>query len=223
MSARRPRATSQVDTRERVLQSAIRLFSAHGFEKVTVRDIVRDARANVAAVNYHFDGKLGLYTEVVERAVTLMRSANDETRNVPAGSTAEGRLRHFVRTFMAIGNMSPDAEWIHNLMRWEMERPTPAVRAIVRQVMAPRFRCLCEVIGHIMGADPEDARVRRCMLSVQAQIFFALNMIRVKGRLRAAGFTEVTAMGPEDAADFAEHIVRFSRAGIKLNAPTPHR
>ena len=38
------------ETRDRLLQAGARLFADRGFRKVTVRDICRVARANVAAV-----------------------------------------------------------------------------------------------------------------------------------------------------------------------------
>jgi TetR/AcrR family transcriptional regulator, regulator of cefoperazone and chloramphenicol sensitivity len=57
------------ETRERLLSTAERLFAERGFSKVTVREICRSARANVAAVNYHFSGKQGLYDEVVRTAI----------------------------------------------------------------------------------------------------------------------------------------------------------
>ena len=47
-------------TRARLLAAAGRLFADRGFKKVTVREICRAARANVAAINYHFGDKLGL-------------------------------------------------------------------------------------------------------------------------------------------------------------------
>ena len=49
------------ETRQRLLEAAARLFAARGFTHVTVREICNAANANVAAVNYHFGDKLGLY------------------------------------------------------------------------------------------------------------------------------------------------------------------
>src|SRR6516225_8210096 len=62
------------ETRERVLKAAAQLFADRGFKKVTVRDICRAARANVAAVNYHFGDKGGLYREVLQLAIETMRA-----------------------------------------------------------------------------------------------------------------------------------------------------
>ena len=42
------------ETRERLLKAAEALFAERGFKRVTVREICLAARANVAAVNYHF-------------------------------------------------------------------------------------------------------------------------------------------------------------------------
>ncbi|MBI3492350.1 MAG: helix-turn-helix transcriptional regulator, partial [Acidobacteria bacterium] len=64
------------ETRDRLLRAAERLFADRGFKKVTVRDICRVARANVAAVNYHFGDKLGLYREVLQSATDAMRATN---------------------------------------------------------------------------------------------------------------------------------------------------
>ena len=50
-------------TRARLLKAAEQLFAERGFRKVTVREICHAAKANVAAVNYHFGDKLGLYRE----------------------------------------------------------------------------------------------------------------------------------------------------------------
>jgi AcrR family transcriptional regulator len=74
------------ETRERVLRAAAQLFADRGFKKVTVRDICRGARANVAAVNYHFGGKGGLYREVLQLAIETMRATNDAARAPAEGS-----------------------------------------------------------------------------------------------------------------------------------------
>jgi AcrR family transcriptional regulator len=54
-------------TREKLMQSAERLFAALGFDGVSVRDIANDAKVNSALVGYYFGGKEGLLAEVYTR------------------------------------------------------------------------------------------------------------------------------------------------------------
>ena len=55
-------------TRTRLLHAAAAVFAEVGYNAATVRQICTRARVNVAAVNYHFGDKLGLYTEVLEHS-----------------------------------------------------------------------------------------------------------------------------------------------------------
>ena len=63
----RPVNRSGENTRERILDAAERLFSEHGFDGVSMRDLALDAEVTLALVNYHFGSKVGLYRAVFER------------------------------------------------------------------------------------------------------------------------------------------------------------
>lgn len=54
-------------TRQRILDAAVRLFSEHGINGVSLRTITAEAGANSAAANYHFGSKKGLLDAVFER------------------------------------------------------------------------------------------------------------------------------------------------------------
>lgn len=67
------------DTHSKLIHTAARLFAKNGFAGTSVRQICASAKTNVAAINYHFGDKQGLYLATVEYLVeqnkNWMRSA----------------------------------------------------------------------------------------------------------------------------------------------------
>lgn len=57
---------SNMNSKQRILMSAKKLFVEKGFDKVSVRNIVEDAQVNLSAISYYFSGKEGLYRECLE-------------------------------------------------------------------------------------------------------------------------------------------------------------
>jgi AcrR family transcriptional regulator len=61
--------TEVVATKDRILDTAEKLFGTRGFEATSLRDITTEARANLAAVNYHFQTKDSLIEAVIARRI----------------------------------------------------------------------------------------------------------------------------------------------------------
>jgi len=59
------RGSEDRSTRQRILVVAERLFAERGIGFVSVRDITTEARANTAAINYHFGSKDGLLEAII--------------------------------------------------------------------------------------------------------------------------------------------------------------
>ncbi|MBH47241.1 MAG: hypothetical protein CME71_03625 [Halobacteriovorax sp.] len=57
---------SENETKLKILSVATELFSRHGYEGASIREIAREAGVNLAAVNYHFQNKLNLYYKVMD-------------------------------------------------------------------------------------------------------------------------------------------------------------
>jgi TetR/AcrR family transcriptional regulator, regulator of cefoperazone and chloramphenicol sensitivity len=212
VTARRPPNARRPDaaTRERLLAAATRLFAQHGFGAVSVRDIARAARANVAAVNYHFDGKLGLYRAVVHSAVQAMRAGDDAFLTAASDVSPEEQLRTYITGYLPrIASTDDRTAWIHDLMRHEMSEPTPVAPWIAEHGILPRIEYLAGVVAKLLDCKPNDKRVARCVISVQAQCLFYR-----PDRFRAAAFKGWPLSDAELAA-VADHIVEFSLAGIK--------
>ena len=200
-------ATRDTETRDRLLKAAERLFADRGFKRVTVRDICRAARANVAAVNYHFGDKLGLYREVLQSAIDAMRATNDAARQAGEGQPPEAQLRRYIAVFVR-RVLGPGSGTVHKLIHREMNDPTPALDALVEQGVRPRIDYLAGLIAEIIECAPTDQRVLRCVASVQAQtIAYLPNPI-------AARLGLANKPTPANLGDIADHIAEFSLAGV---------
>lgn len=195
-------------TRARLLAEAERLFSERGFKGVTVREICRVARANVAAVNYHFGDKLGLYREVLQGAAQAMRETSDAAREAGTGQPPEEQLRRYIHVFLH-RLLRGGRESIHRLITREMNEPTPALDTLVEHGVRPRVEYLSGVIAQILRCDPRDPRVLRCVASVQAQaVSYFPNPI-------AARLGLAFKPTPAQVEKVARHIAAFSIAGVR--------
>ena len=111
-------------TRQKIMDAAGEIFAEQGFQAATVRDICARAGANVAAVNYHFGDKAGLYVEVLRLSTCAVR----EQEVLAAGKDLppEEALRAMI--FGMSRKMLPHERpsWAFRLMAHEMAQPTPA-------------------------------------------------------------------------------------------------
>ena len=200
--------TEDRETRARLLNAASRLFAERGYARVTVRDICNKARANVAAVNYHFGGKDGLYRAVMRQAMEIMQATTEAARVAGADLPAAERLRAYVGVFADRLLGVHHETWIHQLMLREMSDPTPALAMVADEVLKPRMTYLCGVIAELLHSKVDDPRVLRCALSVTSQ-FNSLLWTRAVSQL----------LNNDDAVpgtidEIAEHIARFSLGGM---------
>jgi AcrR family transcriptional regulator len=195
-----------VATRKRLLDVASALFAEHGYHHVTVRDICRHARANLAAVNYHFGDKLGLYLEVVKAAIATVRPIEDQLRVSAAGEPAAEQLERYIRH---AASFTPANEWVQRLFAHEFNQPVPEASALIAsRVLRPRLRYLSGLIGALLSRSPDDTQVRNCTASILGQLF----VLRSRP-LRTLVYG--SAESPEGPDALASHIVAFSLAGIR--------
>ena len=206
--------TASEQTRARLLDAAREIFSQHGFQGATVRDICRHAEANVAAVNYHFGSKDGLFAEALNFApLKAMQLAN-----VKADADPEVRLRLFIRDFMLMLLDEANGSLPCRIMARELADPTPALNKIVREAIAPLHEFLCKLLREIIGDRVSEAELCRCMHSTLGQCLYYRHSHPVLQRLHPKlryDYEEIEAI--------AGHITDFSLAGIgHISGKTAH-
>jgi len=197
-------------TRQRLLEAAGEVFAQHGYHKATVREICRRARANVAAVNYHFHDKQGLYAAVLKDA---LRCAAPEHRLAPGPITArnaEAALRAIIADRLRMIFDEGRPAWWGKLVSREMIEPTAALDALVKDDFQPRFDQMRSCVRALLGPGAGEKQVRLCVLSIVSQWAFYHHARPVITRLYPA-----LKFGPKDLDELARHIAAFSLAALK--------
>src|SRR3954471_22630083 len=95
------------ETKQRILDSAERLFAAHGVEATSLRTIIGDAKVNLAAIHYHYHSKEELLDSVLMRRIEPVNRERLEMLNACGESPSlEAVLEAFIAPAMRVGAKS---------------------------------------------------------------------------------------------------------------------
>jgi len=124
-------------TRERILKAAERLFAERGYDATSIRAIVAKARVNQAAINYHFDGKDGLYREVLRAAFRGLTEQQLDHADEMKAMSREAALAEFIRRQLRPLLGRDEFSRHMRILNWETVRPTAVFRKLVSEEAAP--------------------------------------------------------------------------------------
>ena len=153
------------ETRGRILEAALDLFAASGFDGASTRTIAERAGVNLPAIQYYFGSKEGLYRAVVEQFSQQMQAgvapiAERIRAELASGQPSRRRLIDLLCDMldiviaMILDDSEPNRESRQRFFaRMEVE-PNAAVDALqddmVRHVCTP----CCAIIGRLIDRPP---------------------------------------------------------------------
>src|SRR5579862_6559098 len=196
-------------TRAKLIEAAVGVFAEQGYYSATVREICMRAGANVAAVNYYFGGKTGLYTEVLEQSVRAaqLESIRDALHQ---DRPPEETLRAVLRMRMQSLSRGRLPDWHFRIMAHEMARPSPAMAHMLNSVTRPIYKRTREIVGSIIGLPADHEKTRLCTQSIMGQIFLYV----MAGPMLMRLWPEFK-MTPAQLGRIADHIADFSLAYLR--------
>jgi len=167
----RPRRDRGEATRQRLAESAARLFAERGFEGVSLDAIAEAAGVNKALVSYHFGGKRGLYTAVI---LDILREVEPELSRVRQSDRPAGeRLGEFIETLARFLRKHPHFPFI--LLREEMSGGRNLDPKVMKEFLA-FFETDREILEEGMRTEvfrPVDPHSTHLTL-IGAMVFFAV-------------------------------------------------
>jgi AcrR family transcriptional regulator len=212
---------SSVDTKDRIIDVAERLFAERGYAATSLRDITGEADANLASVNYHFQSKEGLFSAIVERYVgPINRDRLEALDALEAREEAAPGLEELLYAFLGPAFMhwrqrGMDGARFMRLagrMHSETDEHLRALFLSQFEEVARRFgKALRKALPHL---DEREVQLRTHFL-VGAMAHTLLWSERKPG----PPFSRRRALPPEEAL---EGLVRFARAGFAAPSDEKH-
>ena len=196
-------------TRERILKAALKLFADHGYEGASVRAIVAKAKANQAAVNYHFAGKEGLYRAILAIAFEALTHDARLDAELLKSLPREEALERFVRRQLAPLAERDELGRYLQLFNWEALRPTPVFKAFVAEDAAPFMAQAADLIRRFLPkANGRTVMVAAIWLLGQCSVF-------VRNREQLSGLGVPGRGGDQDLIDeLARDVSRWAISGL---------
>jgi AcrR family transcriptional regulator len=182
------------DTRRRILDAALELFAADGFEGASTRTLAERAGVNLPAIQYYFGSKEGLYAAVLEQITqrTLEKVGPVAARiraELASGEPSRGQLISLlsdmldVIILLILDETVPNREGLNKFFaRLEIERMA-AIDVLHNHMVRDVLEPCAAVIGRLTNRPPEDeqALLRAMTIIGQAKIFCSWGTSRVLG------------------------------------------
>ena len=222
---------NNLDTRERILDVAERLFMAHGYEGTSMRMITGVAEVNLAAANYHFGSKEALLRDVFRRRLFWLNSerlqALDVLEQQAAGAPLKPSqvLEAFFGTLLRMGaDKSLGGMTFLRLLGRTLTEPAAFIRTffageyaeVIERYKLALFRALPDV--------PKAEIVWRLhfMLGAMSYAIAGTDVLQVVTGCELseiAGERVSEANDPDEAKRLAERLMPFLLGGLR--APLP--
>lgn len=197
--------TGRQDTRAALLEAGFNVFARKGFDGASVRDITREAGANLGAITYHFGSKRGLYSAVLEARLSPL--VERVGRAAAGTATALDRLDAVVEAFFEHLAEHPH---LPGLILQEVaagKQPPAEVVALVRRNVG--------YIGGILqdGWDAGELRAGHPLFTPVSIVAQPLFMNVMSPLLREVGGIDLKDPTTRKAA--ADHVKAFVRAALQ--------
>ena len=196
-------------TRDRILRAAERLFAERGYDGTSIRAIVAKARVNQAAINYHFDGKDGLYREVLSTAFRALTEQQLAHAGEMTAMSREAALADFIRRQLRPLLARDEFSRHMRIFNWETVRPTPVFRKLLSEEAAPFMGLALDLVRRFLPeADGRTLMIAAVWLIGQCSIF-------VRNREQLANPPVSLALDEATIGRLAELITAWALAGLE--------
>ncbi len=202
---RAPRQDGE-NTRSHLLDVAGRLFAVHGYLGTSSKEICLRAGVNIAAVNYHFGSRDGLYGAVLVEAHRQVVSQESLLAFVQSDLGPRDKLRGLISHFVAQAGQG-EKSWGFRVVLREMMSPSPMASTLINEAIAPKAGIVAGLMAGYLDLPLTHPAVQRGMMMT---IVPCITMLLGPESLRT---TVLPALNPTSEG-LVEDMTTFVLAGL---------
>lgn len=203
--------TPTSDTKEQIINVAERLFAERGFAGTTLRNVVSEAKVNLAAVHYHFGSKEDLFRAVIARlARPIVEQELALLAELQAGNkvpSVEAILTAILKPCLEILAQDQDNLLTRARFMGRCRTEPEPIQSIAAQEFAASVEAFLDALQRAL---PEQSRSQ---LSWKLDLVIA-SLIRVQTEA-GQPFALLQGTDPEDVQNAVEQLVRFLSPGMQ--------
>lgn len=186
-------------TKNRIIEAAGRLFAERGYAETTSKEICETVGANMAAVNYHFGNRDGLYLAVLEKVRTHLADYDALSKRLVETTDPHEKLGHFIEAFLrpAFERQS----WMIRLWARELVSPSLVGQAFRCDREISGFCVLLEIVSELTGIPVDDPDINYCVLNIMGP-FMVLLMVNPERSPHAAVYAGGERVAVERLKEF---------------------
>jgi len=200
------------------MEAAGEIFAEEGYPKATVRDICKHAGANIAAINYHFGDKKGLYLAVLKHYQEIAFQTYPPDLGIKETQKPEEKLRAFIRSFLLRIMDEGRPAWFGKLLAHEFMEPTWAFDILVEETIRPSFQLLTGIVAAILHKGKKERKVLLCSMSIVGQCLYFRHSHPVIIRLFPG-----EVFGSKQIDELTDHITGISLHGLMRDKSAKHQ
>lgn len=167
-----PKREDGKETRALIIECAGNLIGNLGYEKVTSKAICQMAKVNLAAVNYHFGSRDGLYLAVLEEVHDYFLNLETIKRLQESHCPAKEKLERFFDFFLE--NVLNEKSWYVKVWAREVLSPSEFVKEFISKQAMPKMNVVMKIFSEYTGLAEDDPKLYTCYFSAMSPLMMGV-------------------------------------------------
>ena len=164
------------ETKALIIDCAGSLIAKYGYAKVTSKSICEKAKVNMAAINYHFGSRAGLYVAVLKEIHDFLINVDELNKLYLSDLSPKEKVEIFIDLF--VKSLSNDKNWYIKILAREIVDPSPFINQILSQETLLKLDIISKIFSEYTKLPVTDLKLYSCILNATSSfivVFLAHN------------------------------------------------